>query len=445
MNAAIEELRNLGMSPRNATAKGALYTRCDKTLDSLGATDKRWSLWVPGRIEILGKHTDYAGGRSLLTNVERGFCVRVAARKDRSVRIVDVGRGGKFETSLDVSAPRPTGDWEAYVATVARRVARDFPGAKRGADIALASDLPAAAGLSSSSALITAVFMALSLANDLAGKNAARSVLSSREELAGYLGSVENGDVYGQFAADTGVGTLGGSQDHTAILCCEAGNITRFAFLPVRREAVIRLLPQYTFALGVSGVMAEKTGAAMNGYNRCSQAVETLLRIWNQGTARWDGSLADAVDSSHDAPDRLRSLSLSARDPLFTPQQLGDRLEHFLVENYEIIPAATDALNREAVGEFGVVVDRSQRIAESLLGTQVPQTNALQRMARELGAVASSAFGAGFGGSVWAMIPNAGAKEFLSNWEGKYREAFPGYSMRSMFFISPPGPHAHQW
>src|SRR6185503_7273151 len=124
MNAAIEELRNLGMSPRNATAKGALYTRCDQTLNSLGATDKRWSLWVPGRIEVLGKHTDYAGGRSLLTNVERGFCVRVAARKDRSVRIVDVGRGGKYETTLDASAPRPVGDWETYVATVARRVAR---------------------------------------------------------------------------------------------------------------------------------------------------------------------------------------------------------------------------------------------------------------------------------------------------------------------------------
>ena len=445
MNDAIAELRKHGMSPRNASAKGALYARCDQTLDSLRASDKRWSLWVPGRIEILGKHTDYAGGRSLLTNVERGFCVRVAARRDARVRIVDVGRGTQFETTLDASAPRPAGEWEPYVATVVRRMARDFPRAKRGADIALASDLPAAAGMSSSSALIVAVFMAISRTNDLAAKGDARNILSSREELADYLGSVENGDVHGQFAGDTGVGTRGGSEDHTAILCCEAGTITRFAFLPVRREAVIRLLPQYTFALGVSGVKAEKTGAAMNDYNRCSRTAERLLQIWNQGTTRFDASLADAVNTSHDAPDRLRSLALAARDPQFTPQQLGDRLEHFLVENYEIIPAATDALNREAVGEFGVVVDRSQQMAESLLGTQVSQTNALQRMARELGAVASSAFGAGFGGSVWAMIPNAGAKEFLGNWEDKYREAFPAYSTRSMFFISPPGPHAHEW
>jgi galactokinase len=445
MNDAIEQLRQLGMSPRNATAKGALYTRCDQALDSLGASDRRWSLWVPGRIEVLGKHTDYAGGRSLLTTVERGFCVRVAPRRDNHVRVLDVGRGRKFETTLDGAAPRPSGEWEAYVATVARRTARDFPGAKRGADIALASDLPAAAGLSSSSALIVAVFIALSKANDLGSKANFRNVLSSREELAAYLGSVESGGVYGQFAGDAGVGTLGGSQDHTAILCCEAGNITRFAFLPVRREAVIRLLPQYTFALGVSGVAAEKTGAAMSGYNRCSLAVERLLHLWNQSTKRWDASLAEAVNSAHDAPDRLRALALSARDAQFTPEQLRDRLEHFLVETYEIIPAATDALNREAVGEFGVVVDRSQQAAESLLGTQVPQTNALQRAARELGAVASSAFGGGFGGSVWAMIPNAGAKEFLEKWELKYREAFPAYSTRSMFFLSPPGPHAYQW
>jgi galactokinase len=445
MTIATDQLRDLGMSLRNATAKSALFARCDQTLDSLGAGDRRWSIWVPGRIEILGKHTDYAGGRSLLCTVERGFCVRAAPRKDSTVRVIDVGRGEEFETALDAGTLRSLGGWENYVVTVARRVARNFPGSRRGVDIVLASDVPSAAGLSSSSALIVAVFIAISKANDLRSRPEFRSALSSREELAAYLGAVENGEMFRQFASDTGVGTLGGSQDHTAILCCEAGKVSRYAFAPVRREAVLPLLPQYTFALGVSGVAAEKTGAALERYNRVSLAVHRLLEVWNQVTKRWDVTLADAINSANDAADRLRALTMKAADAQFTAGALRNRLEHFLAETYEIIPAATDALSHAAVGEFGVVVDRSQDLAEKLLQNQVPQTVALQRTARELGAVAASAFGAGFGGSVWAMIPTAGSREFLSAWEAKYRESHAAYSAKSMFFLSPPGPHAYQW
>ena len=444
MSGATEELRQLGMSPRNAAAKSALYRRCDEALDSLGAGDKRWSVWVPGRIEILGKHTEYAGGRSLLCTIERGFCVRAAARKDSTVRVVDVGIGQRFETPIDAMASA-NGGWQSYVATVARRLARDFPAARRGVDVALASDLPGAAGMSSSSALIIAVFISLSKANDLRSKPEFRTALSSREELAAYLGATESGDVFGQLAGDAGIGTFGGSQDHTAILCCEPGTISRFAFSPVRREAAIRLLPQFTFAVGSSGVIAEKGGTALELYNRISLAMHRLLEIWNQTTKRWDVTLADAVNSSHDAPDRLRTLASTVVDRHIPTEHLRDRLEHFLVETYELIPTATDALDRSSLGEFGAVVDRSQELAESLLRNQVPQTSAMQRMARECGAVAASAFGAGFGGSVWALIPNAGAAEYLTTWESKYREAYPVYATKSMFFLSPPGPSAYQW
>jgi galactokinase len=445
VKSSAEQLRGLGMSPRNVAAKAPLYARCNAILDSLGASDRRWSIWVPGRIEVLGKHTDYAGGRSLLCTVERGFCVRAAPRRDPKVRLVDVGRGHEFETALDADAPLTGGDWGHYVATVARRVARNFPAARRGVDVALASDLPPAAGLSSSSALVIAVFIALSKANELGGLAEFRTALSSREELAGYLGAVESGDIYGKFLGDFGVGTLGGSQDHTAILCCEAGAISRFAFVPVRREAVLRLLPQYTFALGVSGVEADKSGGARDAYNRASSLAHRVLELWNQATRRWDASIGEAVDSANDAPDRLRAVVDATSDKHFPAAELRDRLEHFLCETYEIIPAATDALSRGAIGEFGTVVDRSQQKAEELLRNQVPQTISLQRLARESGAVAASAFGAGYGGTVWAMIPNAGAQDFLAAWETRYLEAHPALGSRAMFFLSPPGPHAYQW
>ena len=86
-----------------------------------------WLRWfVPGRIEVLGKHTDYAGGRSLLCAVERGFCVTAIPRADDVMRVVDVGNQveATFRVSLDqVGETR----WRTYPATVARRVARNFP------------------------------------------------------------------------------------------------------------------------------------------------------------------------------------------------------------------------------------------------------------------------------------------------------------------------------
>ena len=85
--------------------------------------------------------------------------MRAAARTDRAVRVPDVARRLHLAATLDGGAPNgsgsavPPGSWENYVATLLRRLVRDF-GIARGVDIAFASDLPVAAGLSSSSALV---------------------------------------------------------------------------------------------------------------------------------------------------------------------------------------------------------------------------------------------------------------------------------------------------
>ncbi|MBC7894285.1 MAG: galactokinase, partial [Cytophagaceae bacterium] len=91
------------------------------------------------------------------------------------------------------------------------------------------------------------------------------------------------------------------------------------------------------------------------------------------------------------------------------------------------------------------LADRSQRAAEEWLGNQVPATIALARQARELGAVAASAFGAGFGGSVWALVPSASAGAFAEAWKAAYGEAFPELAPLSQFFCTPAGPGANQW
>src|SRR5260221_8997462 len=131
---------------------------------SLGrGADRAW--WVPGRLEVFGKHTDYAGGRTLIATVPRGFAFAAAARQDGVVRIEDARTGETAELStfalgMESELRRVTG-WSRYVAVVIARFVKNFPEALPGADIAFVSDLPRAAGASSSSALTVGAAMAI--------------------------------------------------------------------------------------------------------------------------------------------------------------------------------------------------------------------------------------------------------------------------------------------
>lgn len=392
---------------------------------------------VPGRIEVLGKHTDYAGGRSLLAAVHRGFRVTSVARTDAQLVVRDRGRGVTLEGALDPELVVATRGGANYAMTVARRVARTFPDVRRGADITIESDLPNAAGLSSSSAMMIGVFLAIADANDLESKPAAASIFRTKETLAGYLAAIENGEAFAEHAGDRGVGTSGGSQDHTAILCCREGELAQYAFCPVRHEASLPLDEQWLFAIGASGVSASKTGAAHGAYKDATDAVAVILDIWRASTGRSDFVLAHALASTPDAADRMRQALERAAQP-----RLLARLNQFVEESSVIIPAASDALARGDMPAFGALVDRSQALAESSLGNQVPETIALARLARELGASAASAFGAGFGGSVWALIPRSDVGDFLERWIARYRHAFPEAAARAVFFTTRPGPGA---
>ena len=189
----------------------------------------------------------------------------------------------------------PGRGWPVYAAVVARRLARNFPGALRGADIALASDLPSAAGMSSSSALVVAMFAVLSAVNQLPERKEYAANIHSVEDLAGYLGCIENGQTYQALAGDGGVGTFGGSEDHTAILASQPGHLKQYAFCPVRLERTVKLPDDCAFVIAVSGVVASKTGAARAQYNRASQAARTILDVWRSISGVNDATLASVA------------------------------------------------------------------------------------------------------------------------------------------------------
>jgi galactokinase len=430
----------MGAAP--AQAKATLFEQVEQRLLAMRGRSRAADIrrfFVPGRIEVLGKHTDYAGGRSLLCAAERGICIAAVPRDDATLHLVDVigDREAEIPFSMDTSS---RSHWLGYVTAVARRLAGNFPGALRGADIVFGSDLPRAAGMSSSSTLVIAIFAALSGVNHLFERAEYKSNIRSDEDLATYLACIENGQSLGTLAGDSGVGTHGGSEDHVAILCCAAGSLSQYAFCPARRERDLAFSDEMTFVIGVSGIAADKTGSAKDSYNRASRAAGAILDIWHAESRREEATLFAAANSSQDAQEKIRDAIKRHRGGNFPVSLLLDRFEQFLRESMDIIPAASEAFAKQDWPEFGRLVDQSQFGAQQLLKNQVAETVELARSARALGAIAASAFGAGFGGSVWALLPVADAEQFTLKWSKKYRETFPAGTASSQFFTTRPGP-----
>ena len=440
-------LAQAGLAPAAIARYRTQHEAAHRALDADGVPREGRRRWViPGRIEVLGKHTDYAGGRSLLCTVERGLVIVAAPRADRMVRVLDAVRQGTVEIELArATALRNARGWPLYPTTVARRLVRNFGDAVGGAHLAMASGLPSAAGMSSSSALTVGIALALAACGGLDERAEWREALPTRLELAGYLGALENGLRFRSLEGDTGVGTMGGAQDHTAILCSAAGSLVQCAWAPPAVERWVPWVPDHVFVIAVSGVVASKAGAARGRYNRAARTVAHLLRSWNLRTHRRDATLGEALRSGGDALARLHDFARMDATPEFPAEHLQRRLVQFRDETDVFVPGAADALAESpaALDRFGALVRASQRGAETALENQVPETRWLARTAvEEFGAVAASAFGAGFGGSVWALVPRAEAERFTEQWRRAYSLAFPEVAARGSWLGTRPSPPA---
>ena len=161
-------------------------------------------------------------GRSLLAAISKAFCVVTTDRDDAQCRFFSTAMPGD-DVTLPMSAalePKQGGHWTNYPATALRRLSANFPGLL-GVDCSIACDIPAASGMSTSSAIICAVFLAVNGRNNLRERPEFAANISSEEELWEYLGCNENGQTFNGLVGDKGVGTFGGSEDHTAIMSCK--------------------------------------------------------------------------------------------------------------------------------------------------------------------------------------------------------------------------------
>ena len=163
--------------------------------------------FVPGRIEVFGRHTDFAGGRSLVCAIDRGFWFLASANRDRMIRMHEKAAEfppAVFPFSADL-APR-RGHRANYPMTMARRLARNFSGSAelKGVDIAFSSTMPVGSGMSGSSALMMMTFAAIASLNKLQATEPFRKNLHDPLDLAVYCACAENGQGFRGLRGDGG-------------------------------------------------------------------------------------------------------------------------------------------------------------------------------------------------------------------------------------------------
>jgi len=439
MNALATHFESLGMAPADAASRAALCATLEAQSAGILGGAPEWRRFTPGRIEIFGKHTDYAGGQSLVAAVPRGITLVARRRDDGIVRVGDIFDGQVIEVDPSVEAPAHYRGLQRYVHVVAHRFFLNFPGAELGANIAIGSDLPRASGLSSSSALVVGVALALIDRASLRDREEWQQHLRGAEELAWYLGCVENGLDFPGLPGSAGVGTHGGSQDHTAIIAACTEHVSLYRFVPVTQLSETRMPDDWAFVIASSGVQADKADSVKDRYNRASNGARALHAIWRRHTNDQSLSLADAL-AAPGAAEQLTAWLAPTADGAFSSADLDRRLRHFVRETARAPRAAIafrDA-DRAALGELAA---ESQRDAGELLGNQIPETVLMAKLARHLGAFASSSFGAGFGGSIWALVPKADAVAFGEEWVRAYARQLPEMG-QVPWFVARPGPAA---
>ncbi|MEO8604537.1 MAG: galactokinase family protein, partial [bacterium] len=220
---------------------------------------------APGRVNLLGEHTDYNGLPVLPFAIDRQIWIAAAARDDRRVHLDSTDpRFASRQYILQASLPRfAAGDWGNYHQAAAQGLIGSFGiEALRGGNFLVEGDIPSGAGLASSSALVVGSLLALLAVNQH------RMTPLALAELAA--------------SAERYVGTQSGGMDQAVCLLAQAGQALRIDFDPLRTRHVA-VPPGASLVVCHSLVEAEKSGAARAAYNQrvveCRLACRVLERL----------------------------------------------------------------------------------------------------------------------------------------------------------------------
>ncbi|MBV8999748.1 MAG: galactokinase [Solirubrobacterales bacterium] len=312
----------------------------------------------PGRVNLIGEHTDYNAGLALPFAISEGVTVRAAA--NRGGRIEALAADLDERDSFDLAGVEASDGWRGFVRGAVGELQRAGI-AVAGAELELSGTVPRGAGLSSSAALEVALVLALLSLSDVAEPD--------RLDLAKLCSRVEN----------DWVGAQTGLLDQIASLFGERDRALRIDFRSLEVEPVDLELGDFTLVVLDSG---EEHTHAGSGYNErraeCAQAAEEM------------------------GVPTLREATLEMTERL--PEPLSSRARHVITEN-ERVREAVAALERRDMVELGRLLDASHASLRDCYAISTPSVEKAVARCKDAGALGARIMGGGFGGSVLALLP----------------------------------------
>ncbi|HEV7688359.1 MAG TPA: galactokinase [Acidimicrobiia bacterium] len=347
---------------------------------------------APGRVNLIGEHTDYNDGFVLPVAIDRSVVVAAARRADDGFRCWSTrgGAGGPVppvRRPSDIGPGRSTG-WSAYAEGMAW-VLRDQGLAVPGVDLVVHADLPSGAGLSSSAALEAAVGLALTdLAGGAAGTGARSSPAAPLDRVALALA--------GQRAENDVVGMPCGIMDQMAVLLGRAGHAL---FLDTRSQHA-ELVPFDPAALGLTLLVLDtrvKHTLAGSPYAERRRACERAAEVLGVAALR-DVTLTGLEAAAADG--RLDAVTFR-------------RARHVVTENDRVLQVVA-ALRAGDLEPVGPALAASHRSLRDDYEVSCAELDVAVESAVGAGAVAARMTGGGFGGSALALVPVAAADTVAS-------------------------------
>ncbi|MBM4437270.1 MAG: galactokinase [Actinobacteria bacterium] len=360
--------------------------------------------WVRahGRVNLIGEHTDYAGGFVIPITISRAVRGVVRARADGRVRIVSEGYGSDAFVVGD--SELHTGGWTAYPRAVVHVLAPRLQGLLTGFDLALTSDLPADAGLSSSAAVEAAVAHAAlaAAATDLEARELAELCRTAEQLGSGVACGIMDQSVILRSVAGAAM-----------LLDCRSGHATAVPF------------PSDVWSIVAIDTRKRRT-LASSAYNDRRQATE-------DATTELRARYPAVVDLSDVTPAML------AETPL--PSPLDRRARHVVGENERVMRMVVALLEADLEGVARLMAASHASLRDDY-EVSCPELDALVAYAAGTGVGAGSRLtGAGFGGCTVNLVPRPAVTGFVTEIQQRYLARFglvpPAYE------LTPGAPAAH--
>ena len=341
---------------------------------------------APGRVNLVGEHTDYNNGFALPLAIEQGCTATVTVRADRWLHMRSAQAGGSSSVALADLRPDTVEGWAAYVAGVIWALAeRGLAGP--GLDVAVDGDVPLGSGLSSSAALSCS---AASAVNDLL------ALELSSAELVALARTCENDFV----------GAPTGGMDQLASIRSAAGHV----LLCDMRTLDTRAVPMDLAAAGLRLLVTDTQAPHQHAdgeYRARREACERAARLLGVP------SLRDVQDDDHD--DVLRRLRDAGTSDVGTSDRSGGaevdvdalvrRTRHVLTENDRVLSVVA-RLDAGDVAGIGPLLTASHDSMRDDFEITVPEVDVAVGAALTAGALGARMTGGGFGGCVIALTPS---------------------------------------